>query len=164
MAEGAHLRTVAAELRAEVDRIGRVVDEIDDAIAHFGDGTDRLVLYAGAALLETFYTGVEKALRRVALPLGGLPEGSDWHRELLRRAALDIPGVRPPVLGEAQVAALEPYLAFRHRFRNLYLFDLDPRLVLPLLTGARDAWSAARSELMAFADVLVGIAERIERG
>ena len=57
---------------------------------------------------------------------------------------------------------LEPYLAFRHRFRNLYLFDLDVRLVLPLLADAPAAWSAASADLTAFAAHLAALADELD--
>jgi len=55
---------------------------------------------------------------------------------LLDHMLLDVPGVRPPVLSEQTVRQLERFLAFRHRFRNLYLFDLDP----DLLARCSDRW------------------------
>ena len=156
----AQLRLLAAEVRAEQGRIDRTVAELTAAVDALGrpDAT-RLQLYGAAALLETFYSGIEKVLMRVAGATGSLPEGGAWHRRLLADATLDLPQIRPAVLSEATARVLEPYLAFRHRFRNLYLFDLEPRLVLPLLTDAPAAWAAAAADLGAFAahlDALAG--------
>lgn len=156
----AKLRLLAAELRAERTRIDRTLAELTDALDAVGrpDST-RLHLYGAAALLETFYSGIEKALMRIAGATGSLPDGSGWHRRLLDDATLDLPQIRPPVFSESTARLLDPYLAFRHRFRNLYLFDLDVRLVLPLLADAPPAWAAAAEDLAAFSahlDALAG--------
>jgi len=68
------------------------------------------------------------------------------------------------VLAEPTARLLEPYLAFRHRFRNLYLFDLHTRLVLPLLAGAPTAWAAASADLGTFAAHLDTLADECDAG
>ena len=160
------LRLLAAEVRAEQRRIARTVAELDAAVpAVSRPDSTRLQLYGAAALLETFYSGVEKALTRIAGATSSLPEGGAWHRQLLDDATLELPRIRPAVLLESTARMLEPYLAFRHRFRNLYLFDLDARLVLPLLANATAAWGAASADLGAFAAHLDSLADECdERG
>ena len=159
------LRLLAAEVRAEQKRIARTVAELDAAVTAVSrpDST-RLQLYGAAALLETFYSGVEKALTRIAGAMGSMPGGPAWHRQLLDDATLELPQIRPPVLSEPTAQMLEPYLAFRHRFRNLYLFDLDARLVLPLLTDAPTAWAAASADLDTFAAHLDTLADECGTG
>jgi len=76
-------------------------------------------------------------LTRIAATMGGMPHGAAWHRRLLDDAALQLPKLRPAILSADTVRALEPYLAFRHRCRNLYLFDLDAALVKPLTSFSR---------------------------
>jgi hypothetical protein len=105
----AKLRLLAAEIRAEQDRIDRTVSELDAAVTAVGrpDST-RLELYGAAALLETFYSGVEKALTRIAAATGSMPEGAAWHPPLLDDATLQLPRNRPPVLAEPTARLLEP--------------------------------------------------------
>jgi hypothetical protein len=59
----------------------------------------------------------ERALR--------LPErsGEHWHRALLADAALELTGVRPPLVAEER--DWEELLAFRHFLRHAYAADLD---------------------------------------
>ncbi|MEK7705225.1 MAG: hypothetical protein AAB426_09720 [Myxococcota bacterium] len=79
-----HLQRLAAQLLAKTRHIQQTVDEIEHAKSALEGGTiDRLGLYGTAALLETFYTGVEKAMGRIASVLGGMPEGPMRHRTLL---------------------------------------------------------------------------------
>jgi hypothetical protein len=155
------LLRLAAELTQEVARIDRTALEGAEAEQKLAiDPPDRLTLYAAAAILETFYTGIEKALSRVAPTLnGGLPEGQAWHRRLLENMSMPIPGVRPAVLAEQAARALDPYLSFRHRFRNLYLFDLEAEPVRTLLAGLPRAWALARGSLVSFGEFLKRLAE-----
>ena len=84
--------------------------------------------------------------------------GSDaWHTELLRQMALDVPDVRPAVIGFAAADQLDEYRKFRHRIRNIYLPSYPERmahLVLHLPT----LWPRIRSELEFFARFLRGLA------
>jgi hypothetical protein len=150
-------------LRTECVRIGgATVAEVEDARVKLDDpGCPRLSVYGVAALLETFYTGVEKALRRIAASMGGMPDGASWHRQLLHDAELELPKLRPAVLDHQTVRALDPYLAFRYRFRNLYLFDLDAALMVPLVTGIKGVWAQTERDLLAFAQRLEQLAERV---
>ena len=102
-------------------------------------------------------TGVEKALRRIAAWSGSMPKGESWHRELLESMTLDVPTLRPAALTRESAAGLERYLTFRHRFRNLYFWDLDPTQLTPLLEGLPDAWTSARTDLAHFADIVASI-------
>lgn len=120
------LRRLVAELTGDISRLGQTADEMRAALRELQEPkASRLALYGAVALLDTFYTGIEKALARIATELGGMPEGPAWHRTLLEDMTLDLPRARPAVLSLETAKQLEAYLAFRHRFRNPYLFDLD---------------------------------------
>lgn len=160
--EAAALRQLAAEVRAELIHVARTVDELTRARGEVAaEPQRRLVLYGAAALLETFYSGVEKAFARIARGLGSMPEGPAWHRALLDDMLLDIPKVRPAVLRARTRDSLARYLAFRHRFRNLYLYDLDLPQVMPLVEEAASTFADARADLEGFADALVRLADAI---
>jgi hypothetical protein len=158
------LRTLAAEIRNELPLIDRTLGELHAITPGTGAGPEgRVHLYAASAVLDTYYTGVERVLERIARTFDAVPTGPHWHADLLAVAALDVPEVRPPVLSGASCAVLKRYLAFRHRFRNLYLFDLDAEQVAPLLQGASAGWTAIRADLDAFASALIELAEALER-
>ena len=45
-----------------------------------------------AALLHSYYTGIENVFRRIAAPCdGGLPSGPSWHRQPLDSMAMRTP-------------------------------------------------------------------------
>ncbi len=146
------LRTLAAALREEVRLIRRCTQEFGAAERALQAGADTLTIYGAAALLESAYTGAEKAMLRIARVLGAVPSGDSWHRDLLRSMTLDIERERPAVLSRSTAAGLDPYLAFRHRFRNLYVFDLDIAPMISLLQRGSSAFDVACTELLAFAE------------
>ncbi|MEZ4266212.1 MAG: hypothetical protein R3F39_07520 [Myxococcota bacterium] len=140
------LRLLVAELEGELERAGRLVAEFERARTLLArPECEVLTVYGAAALLESYYTGAEKTLKRIAATLGGMPSGENWHRALLASMALAIDGLRPAVLSAPAIAALDPFLAFRHRFRNLYVFELERAPMLTLLErgpATHDVFSA----------------------
>lgn len=85
---------------------------------------DEIEISALAAMLHSFYTGIENIFKRIVLESGDtLPSGEAWHRKLLdvmsnagqKRAAL----ISAPLRDR-----LREYLRFRHVFRQAYSFDL----------------------------------------
>ena len=164
-ANSARLRRLSAELIGDISRLAQTADEMRSAFDELrSPEASRLALYGAAALLDTFYSGIEKALARIAAALGGIPDGPAWHRTLLEDMTINLPEIRPPVLSLDVVKLLESYLAFRHRFRNLYLFDLEKSLLLPLMQRAPDVWAATEPELRDFADTLKQMSDRIDEG
>jgi hypothetical protein len=157
------LRRLSAELRHAHARVERTVAEAMEARHLLTEAEpERLRLYGAAALLETFYSGVEKALARIAQEMdGGLPQGSAWHRQLLEDMTLRIPELRPAVLRRETARALDGFLAFRHRFRNLYLFDLDAAPLRTLLDELPPCWTLTADDLRAFSDFLLALASSL---
>ena len=162
-AQPASLRLLLAELENECQRVQQLVDQFEHAATALRDSNvDRLLVYGAAALLESFYTGVEKALDRIASKMGGMPSGPAWHRELLTSMTLDIEGVRPRVLSRDAARELDTYLAFRHRFRNLYVFDLEQEPMLQLLERGPKAWQLVSTDLKAFFERVRGLIAGLE--
>ncbi len=79
------------------------------------------------------YGAIESALERIARTIeGSVPAGRDWNVALLEGMALEIEGVRPPVLSPTSLALLRRLLAFRHFFRHAYAATLDLRRLADL--------------------------------
>jgi hypothetical protein len=107
-------------------------------------------LSALAALLHSFYTGVENIFKRVAVELDGEPvRGDSWHRELLLRMAKPTAS-RPALLSEDLHDSLNEYLRFRHVFRNAYSFDLDWQKMSPLVLRLEETFKQLESALNDF--------------
>ncbi len=106
-------------------------------------------LVAVAAVLHSFYCGIERLLEYIAEGVdGGAPDGKAWHRELVDRMTTRTDR-RPAVLSVELADDLKEYLAFRHLFRKTYLQDLR--------------WNKMRPLALRCSDVLATFSEEIER-
>jgi hypothetical protein len=146
------LARLAASIRSEIDRLVAVVAEAELALRDFSEITPPLRELRGIGdIVHDFYTGIERIFEKIAPELnGGVPAGSAWHRELLESMALDLPTIRPPVIGRETVRILGEYLRFRHLFRNVYGFELEWERLQPLLKRLPAAWVAFQTDIRHF--------------
>lgn len=102
--------------------------------------------------LHDFYTGVERIFLRIAQDLdGSVPQGAEWHRELLRQMKEDLPGIRSAALkSESLVRDLNDLRGFRHVARNIYTYELDPNRVLELANYLPHCYQALKQEMQNF--------------
>ena len=78
-----------------------------------------------AMRLPVFYMGVENIFKRIAQEIDRHePQGENWHKDLLQQMSTSRPS-RPAVISTKTTAALALTLKFRHRLRNIYVFELD---------------------------------------
>lgn len=101
-------------------------------------------------MLHSFYTGIEFIMRSVAdgFAEGPLTTGS-WHAALLdnmRQSNIR----RPALLSGSTADQLKKYMLFRHRFRNLYSFDLDWAMMKPLAASVAEMLRAFELDLDRF--------------
>ena len=148
----AFARRLAAEIEHELERLEKLREEL--ATAPRDD--DTFTLRARGSMLHDFYSGIERVFVRIAEELnGGVPQGEQWHRQIVTDMSLKIPGVRPAVIDAALAEELADYLRFRHVFRNVYgsllqaermrpLEERLPRVLAAFLTQVRAflAWMA----------------------
>ena len=106
-------------------------------------------LPALAAILHSFYNGIENIFKRIAVALdGGTPRGPSWHAELIDSMQSPRPH-RPPLLPKALSETLQEYLDFRHVFRQAYSFELR--------------WSKMRQLVFEMGNVLPVLEQEIDR-
>jgi hypothetical protein len=111
---------------------------------------DPVQLYALAGILHSFYTGVENIFKRAAQAFGSSPpQGQSWHRDLLDGMAVPVAS-RPAVISASLRDRLDDYLTFRHRFRNLYGFELEYERMAELVLGCASTLGQLEVELDAF--------------
>ena len=78
-----------------------------------------------AMRLPIFYMGVENIFKRVAQEIDtDAPQGENWHKDLLQQMSTSRAS-RPSVISAKTAAALTLILKFRHRLRNIYVFELE---------------------------------------
>lgn len=117
-----------ARIRQELYQLDKLAEETKKALRpyHGKEIKNTIVLRALASMLHDFYTGVEKIFLNIAKEIDQFaPRSENWHRLLLEQMTLHLKDRRPAVVDKDLAGDLEQYLAFRHRFRNLYGFDLE---------------------------------------
>jgi hypothetical protein len=149
------LARLAAEVEVALKEIIRLVEACSALPVRFSARPpDVLELNGCGKALHDLYLGIERALLRIARELGGVPAGDSWHRDLLEDASLDVQGVRPAILQASTVTELRPLLSFRHRYRNLYFFDLEWQQVHARLERVAALGPAVERDLRAFIETL----------
>ena len=146
------------QIEVEREQINRLLEVHRPLLAKCaGAAPDAIERSALAAMLHSFYTGIENLLKRIAVECdAGPPQGDAWHRALLD--AMTRPGSRrPAAISQGTRDALRPYLEFRHVFRHAYSFDLRWEKMAGLVTGCEPTWRTVEGELAAFLD-------RLDRG
>jgi hypothetical protein len=69
---------------------------------------------------------------------------------------LELPGIRPAVVTRSLADSLGPFLRFRHLFRNLYGFVLDPERVAEIESTLPEVRAAFVREIEAFLGWMTG--------
>lgn len=151
----------AARIRQELETIALVVARATRAMrgASSGGPESDLLLDSVALNLHDFYVGLERVFEHVASAVdGSAPPGPEWHRELVRQMAVDLPEVRPAILRQDTVRALDDFLRFRHVVRNVYAFDLKAERLADLIDKLEPTFALAGADLLAFAAFLESVA------
>ena len=107
-------------------------------------------------LLHNLYNALENSFEQISRTFENhVVDVPRWHRELLDKMFLEIPGVRPAVLTDALRPLLHDLRGFRHVFRHGYDFSLDSAR----LAGLVASWNSRKKELFAalqaFSDRLI---------
>ena len=103
-----------------------------------------------SAVLESFYTGLERIFERIAKEVDSRqPEGERWHIELLNQVALQTES-RSAVISEDSRERLRDYLAFRHRSRHASVHYLVWNSMAQLVASISQTWNIVRSEILQF--------------
>ena len=151
----------ARRLAAEIEHELQGLDALREELAAAPRNDDTFTLRARGSMLHDFYSGIERVFVRIAEELnGGVPQGEQWHRQIVTDMALDIPGVRPAVIDAALAEELGDFLRFRHVFRNVYGSLLQAERMRPLEERLPAVLAAFRRQVRAFLAWMVGAPAR----
>ena len=113
------------ELESEMENLARLNCEMKQLLAKIDDKPSFIEIRAAGSILHDFYCGIEKIFQRIALSIdANLPQGEDWHTELLLQMAKPFKGIRDSLVTGELLQNLKEYLRFRHLFRHIYGFEL----------------------------------------
>lgn len=144
-------KKVAAEIKIEIESIEFLLAEYGSVIHNFlGSAHDKTDDLAVAAVLHSFYGGLENIFQRIAKRIDfQLPPSEQWHTGLLDQmtSATD---KRPRLLSTETATLLKDYLQFRHFFRHNYLFVLEHERLEKLVRPLLEIWKQTRGEIEEF--------------
>lgn len=120
-----HLEVLKADINREVKNLRELELEMKDILKETKDSPRKMEMRAMGSVLHDFYCAVERIFERIGNNIDGeLPQGNDWHIQLLEKMAIPIEGIRRSVVTSESLENLREILAFRHIFRNVYGFEL----------------------------------------
>jgi hypothetical protein len=153
---------LASRIRQDLVEIEKVVQRVERAMRSARHHTPDQDLFVDSAALNLhdFYAGLERIFEQIASSVDRtVPSAHDWHRELLRQMAVEVPGLRPHVISVETAGVVDEYRRFRHVVRNVYAFELDAERVEHLASALRPALEQVSRELLAFAALLADLAQ-----
>ena len=107
---------------------------------------------AGVAYtIHNLYCALENSFEQISRSFENhIVDREQWHRELMLKMFLEIPGIRPSVF-PAQVRPLFNELrSFRHVFRHSHDYQLFPERLNALMANWRSGGPSVRSALKEF--------------
>lgn len=139
------------EVQLELALLKQMLDESGSLLRSVTDRRPtHTEILAVAAVLHSFYSGVENIFKRVAASLeSNLPRGESWHRDILNSMASETPGRSAVISGDLR-KRLKPYLEFRHFFRHAYTFLLKWERMLPLVLDCERTMCLLEADIDAF--------------
>lgn len=150
------LRLLRTEIHSDLGAIARLDEAMAEALpSNLEEEPPRIVRSGLALYLHHFYQAVEQIFLRVAKELNHFqPTGEAWHKDLLETAALEIEGVRPPIISETTLRELERYRSFRHVIRHAYERELLWKSMKDLAADYAAVSRGVRADVGAFLAVV----------
>ncbi|TVR94506.1 MAG: hypothetical protein EA428_00315 [Spirochaetaceae bacterium] len=121
MSDSDRLRLLRAQLEDDYQFIDESARRHTDTVVrarHAQD--DEMATTAVAYLVHNVYTAFEGYFLRVAKHFENSLDDAAWHKELIDRMKIAIPGIRPALITPDLVEPLDELRRFRHLFRNMY--------------------------------------------
>ncbi|MEW5898210.1 MAG: hypothetical protein AB1652_03430 [Bacillota bacterium] len=148
---------LAARIRKELFQLQKITGELKAILKRYKQKPvkDTTVLRALGSILHDFYSGIEKIFLQIAKEIDrSAPKAENWHRLLLEQMTLHLKNRRPQVISSDLASTLQQYLAFRHRFRNLYGFELEWGRMEDLVRSLPDTFQEFSAAINSFLNLL----------
>jgi uncharacterized protein YutE (UPF0331/DUF86 family) len=144
-----------SELDAQIKEIERLFSDIEDRKK--GAKRSKAKLESLAYKFHNLYCAFEDLFKTVARHFENqVGDIARYHKELLKRMAIQIEGVRPALLSEETFKILDELRAFRHFFRHAYAYELRHEKVKPIIQSADKLRGLYKGEIERFLRELQG--------
>jgi hypothetical protein len=160
MSAADELKTLIGEVDSGLTVLKRISLFYDEYTAKEGSraqSVENAIIFSD--IFVNFYTCLETIFFRISQYFENSIDSTQWHKDVLRKMTLSIPGIRERVISDATHRDLDEILRFRH-FKRYYCefnYDWDRlELVEKKFLAAR---ISAEKEIRAFQGYLSDIAE-----
>ncbi len=138
-----------ANQEKEIDRLFEVIKCTEPT-------NNEKVVYLGY-YLHNIYCAFEDMFKETVKAFENrIDDPSKYHRELLKRMVIEVPGIRPQFLSRASAEALDELRSFRHMFRHSYMYKLDAERVKALKEKLLRSIVIVKSDIDRFTQFLRG--------
>ncbi len=157
------------------DKILLLVGEIKESLIAFDkinnlyisytpmfNNTDKRDIRDAVLLTEILcnsYTCLETILFRISRAFENHLSSEKWHKELLRKMRIEIPGIRKAVLSQESYLLLDELRRFRHFKRYYFEFDYDWAKLDYLRIVYEKLVTLIKKELEFYIDFLIELAD-----
>jgi len=146
-----------ASLAAVIEHDLEALAHIEVSLQDLGPDADFNQCAGVAYALHNSYSALENSFDQISRSFENhVVDREQWHRELMLKMFLEIPGVRPAVLPVQVRPLLNELRSFRHVFRHSYDFQLDPLKLNALVADWREGAAAVTKALRDFVAWLRG--------
>ncbi|MEX2442206.1 MAG: hypothetical protein WD492_01275 [Alkalispirochaeta sp.] len=123
------LLALIQELEGDAAELERLLSRNRTAWERLEQGADDPVDWGALGFtIQTLYGVLENYFLRISKFFENNLPADRWHQALVDKMGLEIPGVRPALFtDDSHTRMVREIVRFRHRLRNLYGEDLDPR-------------------------------------
>jgi len=151
----ANVAVLIAKISSEKDELMGVIRRVEEGFAKAKRNADDFYLDSVALNIHSVYSGIERIFERIASHIdNSVPANANWHQELLKQMAIEIPELRPAVITTKTMDALEEYRGFRHVVRNVYTHRFNAQKIEMLVKNLPKAMEEVVSDLNAFVEFL----------
>lgn len=138
-------------INIELNNLERLSKEMRELLSANGVERSSVEVRAAGSILHDFYCGIEKIFERIAVTIDkNVPDGMNWHTDLLFQMGETIENARDRVLSEVLIKKLKEFLRFRHLFRHIYGFELKWERIELLCLDVDAVLNDLKSEIKAF--------------
>jgi hypothetical protein len=157
------LRTLIGEIDSHLAVLKKISDFYDEHSAKAGaqeQSVENAIILSD--IFVNFYTCIETVFFRISQYFENSLDGTKWHKDVLQKMTLSVPGIRERVISDDTYRDLEEILRFRHFKRYYFDFNYDwdrLELVRKKFLSTR---ISVREEVTAFREYLYTLVEEVE--
>lgn len=153
-------KAARASLSAVIQRDLEALQKLDRELMALNVDTDGETNYKEKAavgfILHNIYNALENSFEQISRTFENhIVLKSQWHRELMDKMFLEIPGIRPALFDENIKSFMNELRGFRHIFRHSYDYELNSESLSTLTKGWKQKKEIVYDSLRKFSDFLL---------